>query len=164
MDGDIGQAHFDGWFDFARPVPAAYRDAGGVLVTAAVDVPRFDHDADGKAIGLLVEPGAALGQADRVRLQADSIGPVLATIFHARRLSDGSIERRAWYSRDPQATINACLAGAGHHLSIGAIAGYRANLGGFCRYRDVDWQLTDLIAADAGRAIGDGAGRALIGA
>ncbi|UNU43619.1 hypothetical protein EAO27_13475 [Sphingopyxis sp. YF1] len=163
-DGDIGRQHFAAWFDFGRPTAAPYRDAAGAIVTAAIDVPRFDHDAAGAPIGLLVEPGAELGQADRARLQVDAIGATIATVFHERRDADGTIVRRAWYSRDPQATIDACLSQAGHHLRIGAIPGYRRNLGGFVRFRGIDWQLTELIAAGAGAAIGDDAGRGLIGA
>jgi hypothetical protein len=167
-DGDIGRQHFAAWFDFGRPTAAPYRDAAGAIVTAAIDAPRFDHDGDGASIGLLVEPGDELGQADRARLQVDAIGATIATVFHERRDPDGTIVRRAWYSRDPQATIDACLSQAGHHLRVGAIPGYRRRLGasgaGFVRFRGADWQLTDLIAAGPGAALGDDDGRALIGA
>ncbi len=41
---------------FARATPATYYDADGVLQTAAVDVPRFDHDPVTLApLGLLIE-------------------------------------------------------------------------------------------------------------
>lgn len=167
-DGDIGRQHFAAWFDFGRPTAAPYRDAAGAIVVAPVNAPRFDHEAAGASIGLLVEPGAELGQADRARLQVDAIGATIATVFHERRDPDGTIVRRAWYSRDPQATIDACLSQAGHHLRIGAIPGYRRRIGapgaGFVRFRGVDWRLTELIDAGAGAAIGDDAGRGLIGA
>ncbi|PAL25485.1 hypothetical protein [Sphingopyxis sp. GW247-27LB] len=161
---DIGQSLFDAWFDFARPTVAPYRDAAGDEVVAAIDAPRFDHDAAAASIGLLVEPGAELGQADRARLQAAAIGATKATVLHRRRTDDGAIVRRAWYTLDPQAVIDACLGQAGHHLSIGAVPGYRPNLGGFVRYRGEDWQLTDLVGTGTGAAIGDEEGRALIGA
>ncbi len=163
-DGDIGQQHFAAWFDFLRPTVAPYRDAGGAIVDAAIDAPRFDHDAEGAPLGLLVEPGAELGQADRARLQVDAIGATVATVFHARLDAGGALCRRAWYSRDPQATIDACLGQAGHHLSIGAVPGFRRNLGGYVRYRGLDWQLTELLGTGDGDALGDGDGRAMIGA
>ncbi|MCM3419046.1 hypothetical protein [Sphingopyxis alaskensis] len=164
-DGDIGQTHFAAWFDFVRPTIAPYRNADGELVDAAIDVPRFDHDEQGVPTGLIVDPGEELGQADRARLQEEAIGATESTILHARLADDGQIIRRAWYSRDPQATIDACLGQAGRHLSIGAVPGFRPNLGGFIRYRDVDWQLTGLIGTGVpGEAIGDDDGRALIGA
>ncbi len=167
-DGDIGQMHFAAWFDFTRPTAAPYFDAAGAIVVAPVNTPRFDHDAEGAPIGLLVEPGEDLGQADRARLQLDAIGATIATVLHAFLDEDGNICRRAWYSRDPQATIDACLGQAAHHLSIAAIPGYRPRLGaagvGFVRYRGLDWQLTELLGDGEGAAIGDGDGRAMIGA
>ena len=161
---DIGQTLFDAWFDFTRPVAAPYRNAAGAIVDAAPDAPRFDHDVEGGPTGLIVEPGTELGQADRTRLQVDAIGATRATVLHARREDDGTIVRRAWYSIDPQAMIDACLGQAGHHLSVGAVPGYRPNLGGYVRFRGADWQLTGLIAAGDGAVLGDDDGRALIGA
>lgn len=161
---DIGRALFDAWFDFTRPNIAPYRDAGGAIVDAAIDTPRFDHDAAGAPIGLLVEPGAQLGQADRARLQSAAIGATDSTVLHEWRAADGTLERRAWYSRDPQATIDACLGQAAHHVRIGAVPGFRPNLGGFVRYRGLDWQLTGLVGTGDGAALGDEEGRALIGA
>jgi hypothetical protein len=167
-DGDIGQVHFGAWFDFTRPTAAPYLDAAGIVVTAPVNGPRFDHDAEGAPIGLLVEPGAELGQADRARLQVDAIGATVATVLHAFLGDEGEVCRRAWYSRDPQATIDACLGQAAHHLSIAAVPGYRPRLGasgvGFVRYRGLDWQLTELLGTGEGEALGDGDGRAMIGA
>lgn len=162
---DIGRALFDAWFDFTRPNAAPYRDAGGALVEAAIDAPRFDHDATGAPIGLLVETGAELGQADRVRLQPAAIGATEATVLHEWRAVDGTLQRRAWYSRDPQATVDACLGQASHHVRIGVVPGFRPNLGGWCRYRGADWQLTDLLGTGIdGEALADEEGRALIGA
>jgi hypothetical protein len=161
---DIGQGLFDAWFDFARPTAAPYRDEDGAVATAPADAPRFDHDDAGTSIGLLVEPGDQLGQADRARLQSAAIAAIEATVLHEQRADDGSVTRRAWYSRNPQATIDACLGQAGRHLRIGAVPGFRPNLGGFVRFRGLDWQLTDLLGAGDGRALGDVEGRALIGA
>ena len=161
---DIGQSLFDAWFDFTRPNVALYRDATGVAVAAAVDQPRFDHDSQGVPAGLLVEPGDQLGQADRARLQPGAIGATKATVLHERRLADGTVERRAWYTVDPQATMDACLSQAANHLRIGVVPGYRPNLGGHVRFRGRDWKLTDLVGTGTGEAIGDDEGRALIGA
>lgn len=162
---DIGPSLFDAWFDFARPNAAPVRDGAGAVVIAPPGTPRFDHDPDGAPIGLLVEPGEQLGQADRARLQTGAIGTTEATVLHEWRGPDGAIERRAWYTRDPQATIDACLVQAAHHLRIGAVPGYRPNLGGFVRFRGLDWRLTELLGTGvAGEVVGDEAGRALIGA
>jgi hypothetical protein len=40
---------------FRRASTATYLDATGAIVTAAIDEPRFDHDAAGAAIGLSIE-------------------------------------------------------------------------------------------------------------
>lgn len=40
---------------FSRAGPGLCRDAGGVLQSLGPDVPRFDHDAAGQPLGLLVE-------------------------------------------------------------------------------------------------------------
>lgn len=161
---DIGQALFDAWFDFARPTAADYRDADGALAEAAIDAPRFDHLADGAPIGLLVEPGDELGQADRARLQVDAIGATVATVLHARREADGTIVRRAWYSRDPQRTLDACMGQAGHHVAAGVVPGFRPNVAGFVWYRGFAWQLTDLMGTGIdGQAIADDIGHPLIG-
>lgn len=164
MDGDIGQHLFDAWFDFSRPNVAAYRDATGAPAEAAIDEPRFDHDDNGVRAGLLVEPGEQLGQSDRVRLQLGAIGATEATVLHATVDENGAAVRRAWYTRDPQMTIDVCLGQSAHHVSIAAVPGFRPNLGGYIRYRGVDWALTRLVGTGTGEAVGDDEGRALIGA
>lgn len=42
-------------FTFTRASTATYRDGNGVRQTAAIDTPRFDHDANGNPLGLLLE-------------------------------------------------------------------------------------------------------------
>ncbi|AJE46004.1 phage head spike fiber domain-containing protein [Celeribacter indicus] len=50
---------FGDLFQFSRASTATYYDAEGVLRTAAVGVPRFDHDpVTGAARGVLIEPSA----------------------------------------------------------------------------------------------------------
>ena len=150
-------------FTFSRADPAPVRDAAGMTVIAAPDVPRFDHDGAGLALGLLVEGGETVGQADRCLARAgDWEVAGEATVFHELVDGAGVLVRRALYSLSVRATVNALLASGGHHRSIGAVAGYLRNQGGFVRFRDLDWELSHAIAADATRAIGDEAGRALV--
>jgi len=171
-DGDLDQGDFDIAFAFTRPTAAAYRNAAGAIVLAGADAPRFDHLVDGTARGLLVEPGLQLGQADRVRLDPlmlpEDILAGRVTILHALDQGAGLV-RRAWYSENAKATIDACLSIAGHHQAIGVIAGFRARQGGrfepgFVRYRRISWSLTRILAANAGAALADDDGHPLIGA
>lgn len=171
-DGDLNQGDFDIAFAFTRPTAAAYRNAAGAVVMAAVDGPRFDHLADGTRRGLLVQPGEQLGQADRTRLDPlmlpEDLLSARVTVLHALDQGAGLV-RRAWYSMDAKATIDACLSIAGHHVSIGVIAGFRARQGsrfeaGFVRYRRQSWSLTRVLAASSIAALADEDGRPLIGA
>jgi hypothetical protein len=51
-------AGFDSIVTFTRATTGTYYDANGVLQTAAIDEPRFDHDpATGEQKGLLIEEG-----------------------------------------------------------------------------------------------------------
>lgn len=169
---DLDQSDFAEAFAFRRPAAAPVRDGDGNMVSAAPDVPRFDHGADGQPKGYLVAPGTLLGQADRARidplmLPADMAGRK-ATILHAMTLADGSTVRRAYYVTDAEAAINALLSLAGHHASIGVLDGFResrapAGQSGFVRYRAQSWYLSAAIATGTGRALGDGSDRPLIG-
>lgn len=170
-DGDLDQSDFDIAFAFTRPTAAAYRNGAGALVEAGIDAPRFDHLPDGTPRGLLVEPGEQLGLADSARLDplmlAEDLLSARVTVLHALD-TGGGLVRRAWYSEDAKATIDACLSIAGHHVSIGIIAGFRARQGsrfepGFVRYRRQSWSLTRVLAASSLAALGDEDGRPLIG-
>jgi len=170
-DGDFRRADFADWFDFSRPVPANYRSADGVIAEAAENVPRFDHAADGGPLGLIVEPGSAIGRGDRTVLQAGVLAEEAdrpATVFHAISGEAGAVERRAYYTRDPRATINTLLATVARHRAVGVIPGYRPNRGGFVRYRGLVWLLAGGIADGAGPIpaldgrIGDGIDRPLL--
>lgn len=154
--GDLTAAQFDLAFDFGRSETASFRDATGALQVAAVNVARFDHDALGAPLGLLVSAGAEIGGADRAVLDPlilplDLLEPAAeATIFHS--FDDGTgIQRRAWYSRDARATIDALLAQVGHHIEIGVIRGLRqpelAAEGEIVRYRGAVWLLPELLIA-----------------
>lgn len=166
-DGDLAAEHFPFWFDFTRPTQQPYTDADGAPQTADVDEPRFDHAGDGTPLGLLVERGAALGQSDKAVLQAGALDAYLeidCTVLHARILDDGTVERSAWYTHDPETTINAFLGTVGHHASIAVIPGYRENKGGYVRYRGFSWYLPGFIAVGDGSVLSDEADRPLIGA
>lgn len=168
-DGDLTSADLATAFVFGRSESGDYRDATGALVTAAPGVARFDHDAQGQALGLLVGAGTELGGGDRLAidalaLPADLFDPLpLAgdvTVFH--RFDPGTGEqRRAWYSRNVLATIDALMRQPGHHRELGVVRGFRENLGGLVHFRGAAWQLPRIMAAGA-TALGDGEGRALI--
>lgn len=166
-DGDLASGHFPFWFDFTRPTQMPYRDADGALQTADIDVARFDHEEDGTPLGLLVERGAALGLSDRAVMQDGALEEYAGTdctVLHAQILDDGSVERRAWYSRAPATTITAMLGTVGHHASIGVIPGFRENKGGHVRYRGFSWYLMGFIEVGDGSVLSDDSDRPLIGA
>lgn len=170
--GDLTQADFDLAFGFSRSEAAPFRDGAGAVQTAAVDEPRFDHDAGGAPLGLKVAPGSDLGTQDRLAFDALMLPATLAspaspqeaeaTVFHIFR-PEGSDEAvyRAWYSRDVKATIDTLLRQHGHHEQIGVIAGFRENLGGFVRYRAREWHLANVLET-AGSVLTDGTARPLI--
>lgn len=165
-------AQFGTAFSFSRAAAAAYRDAGGLVQTAPADAPRFDHDGTGTPLGLLTGSGAEPGAGDRLSIEtamlpADMLVPVppydgSATVFH--RFDTGAGEqRRAWYSRDARATINALLAQAGHHKEIGVIRGHKQPNGDVVRYRGQAWLLPPLLVqAGTGERVTDGEGRPVI--
>jgi hypothetical protein len=165
MDGDLRSAHFPFWFDFTRLTAQPYRDASGAVQSAPAGTPRFDHLADGTPRGLLVTFGAALGAGDRAQLQEDVLSDAAgdaATVLHAITLADGTIDRRAWYSRDARRTINGLVGIEAAHAIIAAMPGFLPNKGGFVRCRGLSWFLANAIGDGAGRAISDDAGRPLI--
>jgi hypothetical protein len=149
-------------FVFSRPAAAPYRGPGGGRVIAPANTPRFDHDASGAALGVLVEPGAEPGQADRVRLAGPAMAAGAATVFHARRSADGVILRRAHYTLDASATIDACLTQVGHHCSIGAVAGFVAIRRGIIAYRGQRWAPPAVVTLPDGTTIGVDQARALL--
>lgn len=149
-------------FDFARSVESPYRDAQGRQLYAGVDAPRFDHERSGEPLGLLVEAGPLAGQRDRVTL-ADAIDITgAATVFHALRRADGVIERRAYYTMNATATINACLRQLGHHVAIGAVAGYLPGRDGTVFYRRDAWAMPPILTTGAGVGVGTGDARPLL--
>lgn len=190
--GDLIQADFALAFTLVRGEAGAVRDATGTPTTAAINAPRFDHGADGAVRGLLVTPGSDIGLQDRLAIEPLMLPVELTdgtsqdlracTVFHVFRPAPQSptaslleaiegfepeewaagIERRAWYSRNARATIDALLAQTGHHLELGVIAGFRENLGGFVRLRGQVWQLAGLLAADPAGVLDDGAGRPIV--
>ncbi|WP_298173923.1 hypothetical protein [Novosphingobium sp.] len=173
---NLRQADFDLVFAFGRSEPAAYRNASGVSATAAADTPRFDYDATRAARGLLVGAGVELGGGDRVQLEPEILPTALfdfvtptacdATVFHCfapavDNDADWLPVRRAWYTRNAKACVDAIAAQAGHHLAMGVVAGFRTNVLGVVQYRGYAWTVAGLLlAGDA--VIADALGRPLI--
>ncbi len=159
---DLTQADFDVAFAFTRGDPASYRDSLGAVQTVPPDVPCFDHDAAGTPTGLLVGPGNFFGGGDRVNIDPLMLPEALvspgdpgareATVFHCFDAGSG-IQRRAWYSRNAAATVDALLRQLGHHYAIGVIAGFRAPVQASSaadkeatiRYRGQEWLLPPLL-------------------
>lgn len=164
-------------FDFARSEAAQVRGADGVVRTAAAGEPRFDHDADGRPRGLLITPGADLGGQDRSAFDPLMLPAALtegvdlkareATVYHAfvplaasrteggvsaatREEFEAGIIRRAFYTREAARLIDTLIRTAGHHLVIGAHAGFAENKDGVARYRGKLWQLPFGLKAGAG--------------
>lgn len=168
----LGQAQFAANFTFARSEASAWRDAGGVIRTAAVNTPCFDHDEDGQPLGLLVEGGTDYGGDDRAAIRttalpagvfdAETYGASIVTIFHRFR-PEGAAEhvRTAWYSRNAKKTIDALLAQAGHHAELGVVRAFIPARAGAVHYRDQAWSPAGLLMVGK-RALTDGAGHPLI--
>ena len=156
-DGDLTSGEFDLAFIHSRSETGSYRDAAGVLQVAAADVARFDHDVTGAPLGLFIAGGVDLGGGDQLAIDplilpaaiVDALLPTAGDVTVLHHYDPGSgAERRAWYSRDVVAALNALCSQGGHHLSLGVVPGFRPNEGGFVRYRGYEWQLPPLIAID----------------
>lgn len=158
---------FANTFSFVRPVAAAFRNASGALVDAAVDEPRFDHDADGNRIGMLVTAGPVYGQHDAAAaLPGEWEGSGRATVLWAWSES-GELKRRALYSSNVRATINACLNTQAHHVFLGAVGTFLPNLGnetrpGYVRYRNTEYPLGNVLGPSESVALGNEDGDILI--
>lgn len=175
-------------FAFARSEAGAVRGPDGVVTTQGPDLPRFDHDTAGKPRGLLVTPGSDLGGQDRSAFDPLMLPAELtegadltareATVYHAfvplaaSQTEDGvsaaspeafeaGIVRRAFYTREAARLIDALMRTAGHHLTIGAHAGFAENAGGFARYRGKLWRLPESLGVD-GAALTSSAVKPLI--
>lgn len=173
---NLRQRDFDLAFAFGRSEVAAYRNAAGAEVTAAADVPRFDHDAARRPRGMLITAGVELGGGDRVFVEPEILPAALfdfatpmasdATILHwfapaVTSDADWSPIRRAWYTRNAKACMDALTAQEGHHLALGVVPGFRQNLLGVVQYRGFAWTVAGmLLAGDA--PIADASGRPLI--
>lgn len=154
-------------FSFARSITAAYRNAAGVLVNAAVNEPRFDHDVDGNRLGMLVTAGPLYGQHDAVAaLPGDWDTARKATVLWAWS-ENGELKRRALYTTNVRATIDACLKVQAHHVFLGAVAAFLPNLGndtrpGYVRYRNTEYPLGNALGPSEGLALGNEGGDVLI--
>ena len=95
-------------FAFSRGDTGAYRAAGGVEQAAGVNVPRFDHDADGAPLGLLVEGRPLRWSPDRLSVQDGDWAVLRGTVLHEFVPPGGTVERRAWYAPlEPVAAVDA---------------------------------------------------------
>lgn len=177
-------SQFEIAFDFARSEAAAVRGPDGVVTTRPANLPRFDHDASGKPRGLLVTPGNELGGQDRSAFDplmlpaaltdGDDLTAREATVYHAfvplaaslteegvsaatPEQFEAGIIRRAFYTREAARLIDALIRGAGHHLSIGAHAGFAEYRDGFARYRGKRWQLPRGVDGGGGALISSAA-------
>lgn len=166
---DLGQTGFGSAFVVARARSAPARNADGEMVVVVPDLPRFDHDIEGGALGLLVEPGDVIVEADHVSLRPEVYLPEaeLVTVLHALLDENGVPDRRAWYSKNARATVNACLRLSGHHQIIAVLGGWRTPVareeGLAVRYRRRFWFTAQPItgSGDGAIPIGDGGGRLL---
>lgn len=141
-------------FVFSRGDRGAYRDADGVDRIARMDVPRFDHDADGAALGLLVEGRPLRWSPDRLSIQDGDWAEPRGTVLHEFATPDGTVKRRAWYApTDPAAAVDACLSIAAHHREIAYLPTLLRNRGGYVRWGRRDWSLGGLILAEANVAL-----------
>lgn len=158
---------FANTFSFSRPIVAPYRNAAGAIVNAAVNDPRFDHDIAGNRLGLLVTSGPAYGQQDAcTALPGDWEGSGKATVLWAWS-ENGVLKRRALYTTNVRATINACLNVQAHHVFLGAVGTFLPNLGsatraGYVRYRNYDYPLGNALGPSEGVALGSDDGDILI--
>lgn len=164
---ELGPGDFPVAFAFARSEAAPYRSPDGVQLLAPVDVPRFDHTADGVPLGLLVGSGSDIGREDRLAIDPLILPAALveaeeprdreATVFH-RWLPDGAAVERydAWYTRNTAAAIDALVRQAGHHRTIGVTRGFAVNRGGEVRLRTRSWRAAGYLLASSGRVLTDG--------
>lgn len=137
-------------FTFARPNAAAHRNAAGVVVSAAVNVARFDHEPDGTAKGLLIEGGADMGQQDVLVTAAGwEVGVEKAMVLHEYE-ADGEIKRAAFYTNQAKALADNCLASVAHHREIIVLDGWKRNRGGYVRFDGRNWSLGDALAINPG--------------
>jgi hypothetical protein len=153
-------------FTFARNIAAQVRDANGALVTAAVNVPRFDHDATGNAKGLLVETGPSNGQHDAIKTVAGwDVGVSKGMVLHEYE-QDGELRRIAFYTENVKAMADSCLNGAVHHRTLIVLDGWKRNRGGYVRFDGRNWPLGGALAVQPGPlaspVLVDGEGRILI--
>lgn len=142
-------------FVFSRGRIAPYRDAAGAVVNAGVDEPRFDHDAKGKLIGLLVEGRPETRDPDRLASKTGAWATGKATILHEFITPEGKLKRRACYvTANHRATVDGLMNAKGWHRQIAVVAGHLKNVGGAVRWRRVTWRLGNVVGLDADTALG----------
>lgn len=159
---------FAATFVFGRPNAAERRMANGETTLVAANLPRFNHDPAGNRLGLLIEAGSAFGQQDQLTpITAEWAEPGDATVLMEWLGPDGTLYRRANYTKNPVAAVDAALSTIGHLRKIGAVPGFLANRAkpgqiGYVHYRSIDWILGSALLVADGVALGDGSGRTMI--
>lgn len=150
----VDQPFYD-TFIFSRGCAARYRDADGVWQLAAKNIPRFDHDATGAPLGLLVEGRPDEWRPDRLRVLDGDWALDAGTVLHIFETPQGDMRRNAWYTPfDPKAAIDACLGAKGWHRLIAYVPGYLRNRGGYVRWARQDYALGGVLLSEPGIAIG----------
>lgn len=170
---DLGPADLAIAFTFSRSAAAPYRDSSGAQLSAPANVPRFDHDDQGKALGLLIARGADAGQEDRLALdplilpaalvESDDARTREATVFH-RWLPEGATAERfdAWFTRNAVAAIDALGRQAGHHRAFGVTTGFAVAREGEVRLRAHTWRVAGYLLASPGKVLTDGVAQPLV--
>lgn len=145
---------FAATFDFARARAAAYRNAEGALVQAAIDAPRFDHSPSGAPRGLLIEGRPQVSAADRLTVSTGDWSEKRGTVLHEYENAAGEVVRRAWYAlHDPVSAVNACLNAKGRHRRIAFCPVFIPNRGGWIRWNNLRWDLGGLVEAEPGGVV-----------
>lgn len=130
---------FEEAFTFTRARTAPYEDAAGVTQSAAIDEPRFDHDA-GEAVGLIIE-GQPAGAPDRLALRP---GPWSSqgggTLLHDVDFGAGLVHR-AVYASSPSEALDAAVRVAGRHRRLRFVATFLEAIDGAVSFDGVAYQL-----------------------
>ena len=142
-------------FVFSRGRAAPYRSDTGQIVMAAADVPRFDHDAQGRPLGLLIEGRPQTRHADVLTCKPGAWETGKATVLHEFTTPAGELKRRACYVLDDhRATVDGFMNTKGWHRQIIVLPGHLKNIGGAVRWRRFDWVLSAILAIEPGVAVG----------
>jgi hypothetical protein len=134
-----------------------YTDANGAAQVAPANTPRFDHTAQGVALGLLVQGLPEASAADVVTIDAGVVANQACTILHVLKQPSGSVVAKAIWSRNPTQTINALLNAKGWHQSIVVVGRALRVTDGAVTFRGQTYGVGQYLAVDLAGADGLGA-------